>query len=282
MHLNDDVSVVTGQQVVRGQRIGSVLPQNYDGRFPAYHSTDDSHLHFEIRTFASASNIYTDHPSCNLGDIPGRGYTYPTFPPESYPSSSNHYTDPGKFLYSYAGVFLPIIKKASCVEGAQLIANGGFEQGNAFWNEVNYQIIRFYPNLPIMPRTGSWLAFLGGANNINNDTNMERLSQYISFISNTSSFTLTYYDKILSDEGTTHAWDFLYVRIYSGNWYLLQTIDTMDNRSKDLGYIPRSINIQVNPQWVGQTLHLTFEALTDSTNITDFFIDDVGLVTHCY
>ena len=124
--------------------------------------------------------------------------------------------------------------------------------------------------------------FLAVQINVNNDTNMERLSQYISFISNTSSFTLTYYDKILSDEGTTHAWDFLYVRIYSGNWYLLQTIDTMDNRSKDLGYIPRSINIQVNPQWVRQTLHLTFEALTDSTNITDFFIDDVGLVTHCY
>lgn len=151
MHLNDDVSVVTGLPVVRGQRIGSVLPQTYDGRFPAYHSTDDSHLHFEIRTFASASNIYTDHPSCNHGDAPGRGYTYPTFPPDSYPSSSNHYTDPGTFLYSHAGVFLPIIKKASCVEGAQLIGNGGFEQGNAYWNEVNYYMPRSTRRLSKIP-----------------------------------------------------------------------------------------------------------------------------------
>lgn len=277
---NNSVSVNVNSPVTRGQKLGVVQEQWFVGLNTPFH--DDSHLHFEMRYFYNASNIYSLSTSCN-GYLPGRGYTYPEIPDNFPPSQSQHYTNPRSFVSAHRGYFLPLIMKPTCEEGAQLITNGGFEQGNASWNVVSYyNVILSYPNQsPVSPRTGSWLAFLGGANNINNDTNMERLSQDISFISNTSSFTFTYYDKILSDEGTTQPWDYLYVRLYDGNWGFIQTIDTMDNRSKDLGYIARSINVQINPQWIGQTLHLSFEANTDSTNLTDFFIDDVGLVTHC-
>ena len=57
MHLNEDVSVSVGQLIYRGQRIGTVKYQPYTGRYPQYHGTDDSHLHFEVRYFASANGI---------------------------------------------------------------------------------------------------------------------------------------------------------------------------------------------------------------------------------
>jgi hypothetical protein len=56
------------------------MKQAYTGRHPSIHpSGDDSPLHFELRRFYSARDIYHAHPACN-GLIPGRGYTYPELP----------------------------------------------------------------------------------------------------------------------------------------------------------------------------------------------------------
>lgn len=118
MHLIDvPTNIVNGQTVLRGQVIGTVLYQPYDGLYPQYHSSDDSHLHFEIRYFASAANIYYDHPNCNYGDVAGRGYTFPGYHPDAYLNSSQHFTDPGNLIRSHAGLFLPSILKSGCTNG---------------------------------------------------------------------------------------------------------------------------------------------------------------------
>ena len=59
---------------------------------------DDSHLHFEIRFFYTASNIYSQ-PACN-GTIQGVGYTYPTSPSIFPNASVVHYTNPAQFIWN--------------------------------------------------------------------------------------------------------------------------------------------------------------------------------------
>jgi hypothetical protein len=107
-HLDpNSVLVSVGQVVKRGQKLGAVLLQYYDGRYTGYH--DDSHLHFEMRGFYSGSAIYNDYPYCN-GYIPGRGYTYPQRP-DNFPSATSHYTDPIAYVVRHPVQYLPFLNR---------------------------------------------------------------------------------------------------------------------------------------------------------------------------
>lgn len=165
MHL-ENIAITQGQSVTRGQRLGTVIFQPYDGNFPQYHPdplNDDSHIHFEMRLFASAANIYADHPSCNLGDAPGRGYTFPQLP-DTFPTPETGYRNPRTYIKEQ--IFLPCImnKYYVCSPGAQLLSNGGFENGHAAWVEVGLNIITNTsdPYLTITPHAGTWLSWMGG------------------------------------------------------------------------------------------------------------------------
>ena len=106
-HLDPNSVVVSvNQQVLRGQELGTVMLQYYDGRYTGYH--DDSHLHFEMRYFYNASTIYPAYPDCN-GYLPGRGYTYPQHPDDFPPTRLKHYTDPIAFIQRHPVAFLPLI-----------------------------------------------------------------------------------------------------------------------------------------------------------------------------
>lgn len=97
MHLRD-VQVQEGENVLRGQAIGYVEHQDYTGNYPEYHSPDDSHLHFEIRYFADANQVYLEHgySQCAIGDKAGRGYT----PPDVHADEWG-YTDPTDFILAH-------------------------------------------------------------------------------------------------------------------------------------------------------------------------------------
>ena len=98
-HLDDNsLAVTAGDAVTRGQPLGTVLRMSYTGRYPEDNPSgeDDSHLHFEMRYFYDARNIYTSYPACNSG-TPGRGYTYPEHP-DDFPSPGAGYTDPSTFI----------------------------------------------------------------------------------------------------------------------------------------------------------------------------------------
>jgi hypothetical protein len=96
--LPSSVTVAVNQFVSQGQTLGVVLFVPYEGYWPQFHeSGDDSHLHFEIRFFLDASNIYTQ-PACN-GSILGRGYTYPIHPTEFPELNVVHYTDPTQYIW---------------------------------------------------------------------------------------------------------------------------------------------------------------------------------------
>jgi murein DD-endopeptidase MepM/ murein hydrolase activator NlpD len=97
-HLDDNsLAVSKGQRVRRGDALGAVLKMAYTGRFPEHHpSGDDSHLHFELRRFLNARDIYEDAPDCN-GLVAGRGYTYPERPGD-FPSKGAGYVDPEEWV----------------------------------------------------------------------------------------------------------------------------------------------------------------------------------------
>jgi hypothetical protein len=104
-HLDDTSLMVTaGDVVTRGQSLGTVLYMRYTGRYPGDHplGDDDSHLHFEMRYFYDARNIYTSYPACN-GSTPGRGYTYPEHP-NDFPAPDAGYTDPSTFIEERAEI----------------------------------------------------------------------------------------------------------------------------------------------------------------------------------
>ncbi len=75
----ESLSVTAGDIVSAGDPVDTVLFQEYVGNYPEYHSTDDSHLHFEIKREYDMTYSYTGYPACN-GFVPGRGYTYPEHP----------------------------------------------------------------------------------------------------------------------------------------------------------------------------------------------------------
>ncbi len=91
-HLGPDVSVVPGQIVFRGQRIGSLL---YQG--------DNTHLHFELRYFLDGRNIYGAYTNCNSPTlVAGRGYTY-RIHPDDFPVPGAGYVDPFAFIAANGG-----------------------------------------------------------------------------------------------------------------------------------------------------------------------------------
>lgn len=281
MHIaNVPSEIIAGQPVSRGQRLGTVLSQQYDGLYPNYHpSGDDSHLHFEMRYFASAADIYADHPDCNKGDVAGRGYTHPNYPPDTYPNLSFHYTDPSTFLQKHAGIFCPLTIRAEpgCTEGGQPIENRKFELGHVSWTELGGTIIYSgSPPLPTPAYDGRWAAWLAGRNNVN-----DVLSQEFYVPDTCTSATLTYYVWVGTDEISPSAYDYLYVRLRDENGNLLRTIDTVTNTFTPHVWSLRMFTVPDLGQYSRQTLRLSFEATTNSTQLTNFIIDLVGLAEHC-
>ncbi len=91
----ESLQVYYGQRVTRGQLIGQVL---YQEDVPGI---DDSHLHFEIRTFLDGRNIYPPTTTCNYPDnVPGVGYTYPQHP-DDFPNSTQYYIHPSVFISNH-------------------------------------------------------------------------------------------------------------------------------------------------------------------------------------
>jgi hypothetical protein len=80
-HLDYTLAVETGEPVARGQFLGTVLPRT-DERAP-------SHLHFEVRTFLTTTEVNGDAPrysvGCGFNCAPGPGY-WPMDAPE-HPSA---------------------------------------------------------------------------------------------------------------------------------------------------------------------------------------------------
>ncbi|MCM2532990.1 protease pro-enzyme activation domain-containing protein [Neobacillus pocheonensis] len=147
----------------------------------------------------------------------------------------------------------------------QLIQNGGFENGQSPWSESSsggYQLID-----TTKPHSGSSSAYLGGYNNAN-----DLIYQTVTIPSAATNATLTFWTYVSTTE-TSHPYDFFYSQIRNTSGSVLSTLLTL-NDSTATGWVQRSYSLL---NYKGQTIQIAFKGTNDSSNPTDFFVDDVSL-----
>ncbi|QQE79883.1 protease pro-enzyme activation domain-containing protein [Alicyclobacillus sp. SO9] len=150
----------------------------------------------------------------------------------------------------------------------QLIQNGGFESGTSPWVESSsggYQLID-----TTNPHTGSYSAYLAGYNNAN-----DSIYQTISIPSSATKVTLSYWTDVQTTE-TTHSYDFLKVELRDANGNVLKTIQTQSDATAT-GWKSQSFDIS---GYAGKTVEVYFDGTNDSSNPTDFFVDDVSVTAN--
>ena len=142
------------------------------------------------------------------------------------------------------------------------IVNGDFESGGTGWTESAAGLIG--TNLP---HGGSYSAWLGGA-----DVASERVSQTITV---PADGTLRYHWQMTTTDTSGRPHDYLRVRVYSGtSGALLRTVRTWSNRHAANAWSSDSVNLAA---YGGRTVQISFEATTDSTLPTSFYVDDVSV-----
>lgn len=150
-----------------------------------------------------------------------------------------------------------------------LIKNGGFENGRTPWSETSsggYEIVG-----SSHPHGGSHEAFLCGYN-----TCRESIYQTISIPAHVSSARLTYYWSISTNE-TSHPYDFLYVRVRNSRGVIQKTLQTLSDANHSSTWHSTTFNVIA---YKGKTVQIAFVSTNDSSNPTNFFIDDVALNVH--
>lgn len=153
--------------------------------------------------------------------------------------------------------------------GANLIVNGGFETSSSPW--VFSGSGAFYCANCNYPHGGTGYSYFGVNNNVTGQA-----YQTVA-IPTSASGALTFWLNITSSEGTTTAYDYLYVEVRNTSGTLLQTIATYSNRNKVAtagAYTQRSFSLAA---YQGQTVRLQFRSTMDSSLTTTFRVDDVSL-----
>jgi len=89
-----------------------------------------------------------------------------------------------------------------------------------------------------------------------------------------SNASLRYWWSMTSSEGVITAYDYLRVQVYSTGGTLLGTLRTWSNTSTRNAWSPDTLSLAA---YAGQTVLLRFTTTTDSTQPTNFFIDDVAV-----
>jgi kumamolisin len=128
----------------------------------------------------------------------------------------------------------------------------------------------FYTNNGNYPHGGTGYIYFGVNNNVSGQT-----YQTVT-IPTTATGNLTFWFNCSSQEGTTTAYDFLYVEVRNTGGTLLQTLATYSNKNKTTAgnYSQKSFSLAA---YRGQTVRLQFRCTTDFSLSTTFRIDDVSL-----
>ncbi|MFJ2841938.1 M4 family metallopeptidase [Streptomyces griseofuscus] len=143
----------------------------------------------------------------------------------------------------------------------QLLANPGFESGNAGW--TNSGVINNDTREPA--HSGSWTAWLNGWGSAHTDT----LSQSVKIPAGCKA-TLSFYLHVDTAESGSTAYDKLTVTAGS------KTLATYSNANAVSGYALKTFDLS---SLAGQTVTLKFTGVEDAYLATDFVVDDTALTT---
>ena len=152
--------------------------------------------------------------------------------------------------------------------GANLIQNGGFEDGDLGWTSSAGVITN-----QAQAHGGFWLAWLGGYGKTHTDT----LSQTVNLPSGSSSATLSFWLHVETEEVQATAFDKLKIQIADEAGNVIDTLHTFSNRDASPHY--ERVHFDMTP-FLGQRVQVRFVASEDNAKATSFFIDAVRLTTN--
>ncbi|MFJ3230977.1 M1 family aminopeptidase [Streptomyces sp. NPDC086787] len=159
----------------------------------------------------------------------------------------------------------PAAPRAADCTPAQVVGNGGFENGTSPWTQSSTSVITSRTGQTA--HGGSSFAWLGGTGRTRTDT----LSQSVTVPSGCSTATLTFWLHIDTAETTSSTqYDKLTAKIGS------TTLATYSNLNKNTGYVQKSFDVS---SFAGQTVTLAFTGTEDSSLQTSFVLDDIALDT---
>jgi hypothetical protein len=169
------------------------------------------------------------------------------------------------------GVAFTVTQQAPATTGVNILGNPGFESGTAGWSQSasgGYPIIW---TDGANARTGSAYAWLGGY-----DSGIDTLYQTLTIPSGGATSLRFWYKIGTNETSTSIAYDSLTVSIASASTgATLATLATLSNLNRTSGWT-QSGAYDVSA-FAGQAVRLVFRAQMDSSNVTNFFIDDVTL-----
>ncbi|MEZ4517328.1 MAG: hypothetical protein R3C44_11000, partial [Chloroflexota bacterium] len=152
-----------------------------------------------------------------------------------------------------------------------VIKNGDFESGaNGDWTETINGVaspgsIVLRPQPIVTPRSGEYLAWLGGFHN-----QIHRLSQPVT-LSDSGPLYLHFWYQVSSNETICTADS---VRVMANETTL--TTFGLCKEENSTGWEQVSINLSA---YLGQTVTIQFEGTFDEATLSSFFVDDVGFTT---
>jgi hypothetical protein len=173
-----------------------------------------------------------------------------------------------------AFIFSGLMAPGQAGAAANILLNPGFESGNTAWVQESgsYNLIVNNSELPggVTAHGGSWLTWFSGYNNAN-----DVLYQQVTISPSAIQAYVQFWYFIATAE-TSGENDLLSLEIRSASNVLLKTLKTYSNLDQTSGWV-QSERFGVS-EFKGQTIRLRFQAISDGTINTNFFVDDVALV----
>jgi len=166
----------------------------------------------------------------------------------------------------FAAAIAPASAETQSVNACtERVINGGFEAGVTGWEPTTNGPFALVG--PALPHTGALGAILGARNNAD-----DRLEQAITLPAGKSA-TLRFWWLMLTEE-PDHPWDTLEVTIKpAGAAESIRLIRITDGDAQGQ-WREAVINLSA---YAGQTAELSFRAVTDANQPTEFYVDDVSV-----
>jgi hypothetical protein len=145
---------------------------------------------------------------------------------------------------------------------ANTLVNGDFEEEHAGWIEYSshgWDLIMPEVSTPIDAQSGEWLAWLGGGDDENS-----ALSQDILIPAGTPVLNFWYW----INSSDICDWDYAHIKV---NEITLKTYDLCYDTNTG-GWVFEIVDLT---DYVGSAIYLKFEVTTDSSSVSNFFLDHV-------
>ncbi len=192
-----------------------------------------------------------------------------TMPADDHFVTVNYEADPP---VDGRNTYLPIVVK-DYRPSEQMISNGGFETENIVWVQQS-------GSFPIIgqqyPHSGDWNAWFGGYDLAN-----DRLYQSISIPDWACSTELTLYLYVHTSDSLSIAHDHFHVELQDSSGTTLEEFMWADNTMHSTGWYRGTKNWSDFSAHSGKSRRLFFQVTTDSSDYTNFFLDDVTLWAYC-